>query len=80
MKKILADPRVSELSDERPDWGYWFYLKRGFINSENGAHVIHQSTLKECMYDLKHYVTVCQCDQCMTIQEERDIKLKQLLS
>ena len=55
-KKICADPRVADWSDERSAYriqseGIWLYLAPGWV-TEYGLTQIHEQTVKECAYEL----------------------------
>lgn len=55
-KKICADPRVADWSDERSAYriqsnGIWLYLAPGWV-TEDGNLTIHEQTVKECAYEL----------------------------
>jgi len=55
-KKICADPRVADWSDERSPYkiysgGIWLYLAPGWV-TEYGQTLIHEQTVSECAYEL----------------------------
>ena len=55
-KKICADPRVADWSDERSAYrihsgGIWLYLAPGWV-TEDGMTQIHEQTVSECAYEL----------------------------
>jgi len=55
-KKICADPRVADWSDERSAYriqsnGIWLYLAPGWV-TEYGETQIHEQTVAECAYEL----------------------------
>lgn len=64
--RIMKDPRVSEISDERSlDCGIWVYLKRGYCDGElryhsaaGCLHQIHEDTWTACLAKLNR-VTPC---------------------
>ena len=55
-KKICADPRVADWSDERSPYqihsnGIWLYLTPGWVTGY-GDITIHEQTVSECAYEL----------------------------
>jgi len=55
-KKMCADPRVADWSDERSAYriyndGIWLYLAPGWV-TEYGETQIHEQTVAECAYEL----------------------------
>lgn len=64
IQKILKDPRVEEISDERVNGdGFWVYLKTGFYGYEEGSHIIHEDSPTKC-FALFGDIAPCKCDEC----------------
>lgn len=62
LNKLLSDPRVDEILDERSDDnGYWVYFKPGWINWLDETHSIHEMTAKEVLDKMKT-IRPCDCD------------------
>jgi hypothetical protein len=77
LANIIADPRVSEVLDERGDQnGYWVNLTNGFISTNMECSSIHEMTIRECCDYLNsgdvvsrfEYFSDCdlQCSKCGT--------------
>lgn len=45
-------------------WSHWLYLKPGWCYPEPGAHIIHESTVREVKAALKS-VRPCACADCI---------------
>jgi hypothetical protein len=43
--------------------GYWVHLRTGFINPTSETHIIHETTLAECIVQLRE-VEPCSCADC----------------
>lgn len=64
LAKLLADPRVDEILDERGDGnGYWIYMAHGWINTFSETHCIHEMTVKDCLDQMKCLIP-CDCESC----------------
>ncbi len=63
LKKVKADPRISEFWDEGED-GMWANTKRGYINTENGCHAVHEWTEKAFLNSMT-YIKPCNCVDCV---------------
>jgi hypothetical protein len=67
-ERISSNPKVDEISDERPDDGIWVYLKTGWINPQSETHCIHEDTWSACAKQLrgiKHCYDSC-CNQTLS--------------
>lgn len=72
LAKIIADrpdqfdEGWSELDGFNPSGGYahWIYLKRGWCNGDQGSHIIHECTVKECLAVIRS-IERCTCDDCI---------------
>jgi len=63
IEKLLSDPRVVDVSDERSSGdGFWCYLGSGFC-VEPGLHCIHEDSPTQCAKILRS-VTACDCVDC----------------
>ena len=64
IQKLIDDPRVSEVSDERgSDDGFWVYLKPGWI-WQCEVHCVHEDTPSACLIEMRG-VESCNCsDYC----------------
>lgn len=71
IKKILKDPRVQEISDERGmDDGFWIYLKSGWIDPIGSeAHHIHEDTPAEAYKYLKWIAPCDCCSECEAVHK-----------
>lgn len=62
--RIVNDPRVDELLDERnSDNGWWIYLRPGFTADPLSSHDIHEDTLTGAFRALRE-VAPCTCADC----------------
>lgn len=64
LQKLLADPRVTDFSDERFDEnGYWVYLVPGW--NYEGGHSIHEMTVRQVRLAFSSIVrceSECNCE------------------
>ena len=53
LAELVADPRVTSVSDERDDGdGVWIYLAPDWWNPQDECSVVHRDTMRDAMRSL----------------------------
>jgi len=59
LQRLLDDPRVDEILDERGDRnGYWVYLKQPYWNCSTETSCVHELTVAQVMHEMRHHVEI----------------------
>ena len=70
--QIMADPRVTDFSDERSaQSGLWVYLVAGLKSGSTGTHQIAEDTVAELIEEFKS-IEKCDCLDCKTFIDHKD--------
>lgn len=71
MEKVLADPRIEEVSDERGSGdGIWVYTKPGFhdgYDPRGPTHAVHEDTWRDVLRQMRS-IEPCACADCRLVR------------
>ena len=55
---------IDEVDYEGREYGYWVYLKPGYMSPDTGSHTIHEYRADEVIKALRN-VQECECEVCL---------------
>ena len=68
LKDLRSHPLVEDVWVEETDMDlgndYWIYLRKGFQNSSDGSHQIHEYGVRDALREFNKWVIPCHCREC----------------